>query len=151
MTFTDKTLVCKDCGNEFVWTAREQEFFAEKGFTNEPTRCKEDRLKHRQQREAQRTEIVCKNCGKTATVNFKPRNPDDILCDDCFAKQKEAIRASHTPAEAPAAPAVDAKDDEVAAPETDVAPAESVETKPDEAASDEPTSDDKAKDTVAAE
>ena len=38
--YTDKTLVCKDCGNEFVFTAGEQEFYAEKGFQNEPTRCK---------------------------------------------------------------------------------------------------------------
>jgi DNA replicative helicase MCM subunit Mcm2 (Cdc46/Mcm family) len=39
----DKTLVCKDCGNEFVFTEGEQQFYAEKGFTNEPTRCKECR------------------------------------------------------------------------------------------------------------
>ena len=38
--YNDKTLVCKDCGQEFTFTAREQEFYAEKGFTNEPQRCK---------------------------------------------------------------------------------------------------------------
>ena len=38
--FEDKTLVCKECGNEFVFTAGEQEFYAEKGFMNEPSRCK---------------------------------------------------------------------------------------------------------------
>ena len=32
--YEDKTLVCKDCGKEFVFTAGEQEFYAEKGFTN---------------------------------------------------------------------------------------------------------------------
>ena len=37
--YEDKTLVCKDCGNEFVFTAGEQAFYAEKGFKNEPTRC----------------------------------------------------------------------------------------------------------------
>lgn len=36
----DKTIVCKDCGSEFVFTAGEQEFFKQKGFTNEPVRCK---------------------------------------------------------------------------------------------------------------
>ena len=36
----DKTIVCKDCGAEFVFTAGEQEFYKEKGFTNEPVRCK---------------------------------------------------------------------------------------------------------------
>ena len=34
--FEDKTLVCKDCGKEFVWTAGEQEFYASRGFENEP-------------------------------------------------------------------------------------------------------------------
>ena len=38
--YEDKTLVCKECGNEFVFTAGEQEFYAEKGFVNEPQRCK---------------------------------------------------------------------------------------------------------------
>ena len=37
--FQDKTLVCKDCGAEFVFSAGEQEFYAEKGFQNEPIRC----------------------------------------------------------------------------------------------------------------
>jgi DNA replicative helicase MCM subunit Mcm2 (Cdc46/Mcm family) len=39
---TDKTLTCKDCGKDFVWTAGEQEFYASKGF-NEPQRCPECR------------------------------------------------------------------------------------------------------------
>jgi len=39
----DKTLVCKDCGKDFVFTEGEQQFYAEKGFTNEPTRCKDCR------------------------------------------------------------------------------------------------------------
>ena len=36
---TDKTLTCKDCGAEFVFTVGEQEFYKEKGFDNEPKRC----------------------------------------------------------------------------------------------------------------
>lgn len=35
--FEDKTLVCKDCGKEFVWTAGEQEFYASRGFENQPS------------------------------------------------------------------------------------------------------------------
>ncbi len=38
--YEDKTLICKDCGAEFVFTAGEQEFYASKGFVNEPQRCK---------------------------------------------------------------------------------------------------------------
>ena len=37
--FEDKTLKCVECGNDFVFSASEQEFYAEKGFTNEPKRC----------------------------------------------------------------------------------------------------------------
>lgn len=33
--YEDKTLVCKECGKEFVFTAGEQEFYAERGFQNE--------------------------------------------------------------------------------------------------------------------
>jgi hypothetical protein len=47
--FMDKTLVCKDCGNEFVFTAGEQEFYKEKGFDNEPTRCVDCRRARKQQ------------------------------------------------------------------------------------------------------
>lgn len=39
MTFKDKSIPCQDCGGEFTFTAGEQEFYAQKGFTNEPTRC----------------------------------------------------------------------------------------------------------------
>lgn len=60
--FQDKTIVCKDCGHEFTFTAREQEFFAEKGFNNEPQRCK-----------------PCK-------VPFQPSGNRPIYCSDCFRR-----------------------------------------------------------------
>lgn len=41
---SDKTLVCQDCKQDFVFTVREQEFYAEKGFENEPKRCKDCRV-----------------------------------------------------------------------------------------------------------
>ena len=40
---TDKTIICKDCGAEFIFTEGEQAFYQEKGFTNEPVRCPECR------------------------------------------------------------------------------------------------------------
>jgi CxxC-x17-CxxC domain-containing protein len=39
MSYADKIIRCRDCGADFVFTAGEQEFYAQKGFTNEPTRC----------------------------------------------------------------------------------------------------------------
>jgi len=51
--FEDKTLVCCDCGEEFVFTAGEQEFYKEKGFDNEPKRCKACRQKKKSARRDQ--------------------------------------------------------------------------------------------------
>ncbi|MDE7165152.1 MAG: zinc-ribbon domain-containing protein [Clostridiales bacterium] len=51
---TDKTLTCKDCGKEFVFTAGEQEFYAEKGFEHEPTHCPECRKANKARRNAMR-------------------------------------------------------------------------------------------------
>jgi DNA-directed RNA polymerase subunit RPC12/RpoP len=45
----DKTLVCKDCGKEFIFTVGEQEFYKEKGFENEPVRCGDCRRARKQQ------------------------------------------------------------------------------------------------------
>ncbi|MDT5294541.1 MAG: hypothetical protein QOJ76_1421 [Acidobacteriota bacterium] len=38
-TYEDKELTCSDCNGKFLWSAREQEFYAEKGF-QQPSRCK---------------------------------------------------------------------------------------------------------------
>ena len=46
----DKTIVCKDCGKEFIFTVGEQEFYKEKGFENDPVRCPECRRARKQQR-----------------------------------------------------------------------------------------------------
>ncbi len=48
----DKTLVCKDCGKEFVWTVGEQEFFQKMQFEHEPLRCPECRKARRASRDA---------------------------------------------------------------------------------------------------
>lgn len=38
--FQDETLPCKDCGSDFIFTAGEQEFYAQKQFQNKPVRCR---------------------------------------------------------------------------------------------------------------
>ena len=48
MSYADKTLTCRDCGTQFVFTAGEQEFYAQKGFTNEPSRCSSCRQARKQ-------------------------------------------------------------------------------------------------------
>ena len=50
MSFSDRTLTCRDCGQQFTFTAGEQEFYQSRGLTNEPGRCPECRRARKQQR-----------------------------------------------------------------------------------------------------
>lgn len=95
MAFKDKTIVCRDCGKDFTWTASEQEFYQSKGFENEPVRCPSCRALKKARMgngnyQRVTTEIQCSECGKTDTVPFKPRGDKPVLCRDCFRKQKPA-------------------------------------------------------------
>ncbi len=90
--YEDKTLICKECGEEFIFTAGEQEFYAEKGFVNEPQRCKACRDARKQANRAEREmfETVCSECGEVARVPFKPREGRPVKCSACHAKDKAA-------------------------------------------------------------
>ena len=93
--YEDKTLVCKDCGAEFVFTAGEQEFYAEKGFQNEPTRCKACRAARKASRPAagaprEMHDAICANCGKPTQVPFVPREDRPVYCSECFAAMHRA-------------------------------------------------------------
>jgi CxxC-x17-CxxC domain-containing protein len=46
----DRTISCVDCGTEFVFTAGEQEFYAQRGFTESPKRCTNCRARRKAQR-----------------------------------------------------------------------------------------------------
>lgn len=95
--FNDKVLTCKDCGAEFVFSASEQEFYAEKGFTNEPGRCPSCRAARkarnnngfsRPQREM--FSAVCSACGKETTVPFQPTGDKPVYCRDCYTPRKRS-------------------------------------------------------------
>ncbi|HZK44556.1 MAG TPA: zinc-ribbon domain containing protein [Syntrophomonadaceae bacterium] len=95
--FEDKTLVCQDCEQEFVFTAGEQEFYAEKGFENEPKRCKDCRVRRRNNRSGageraprEMHDAVCAECGADTQVPFKPVEGRPVLCLECFQKQRES-------------------------------------------------------------
>jgi CxxC-x17-CxxC domain-containing protein len=49
--YNDKNLTCSDCGQEFVFTASEQDFYAQRGFT-EPRRCASCRASRKAARNA---------------------------------------------------------------------------------------------------
>lgn len=85
--FEDKILVCKDCGAQFTFTAGEQEFYAEKGFQNEPVRCKACRSNRKTQRtggEREMYDAICAECGAPTKIPFVPRNDRPIYCSNCF-------------------------------------------------------------------
>jgi CxxC-x17-CxxC domain-containing protein len=89
--YEDKTLVCKDCNNEFVFTAGEQEFYAEKGFVNEPQRCKScrDARKAASRTPREFHDAICAKCGKACKVPFVPREDRPVYCSECFAEISE--------------------------------------------------------------
>jgi len=99
VTYQDKQIQCAECGNSFTFTAREQEFFASKGYSNEPKRC----LNCRQSRRTQRTgaeggqgghgprqmfSAVCAQCGKECQVPFQPRQGKPVYCSECYSASR---------------------------------------------------------------
>lgn len=89
--YEDKTLTCKECGQEFVFSSGEQEFYAERGFVNEPQRCKpcRDARKNNGRPQREMFSATCASCGAEARVPFQPREDRPVYCSDCFAKMKE--------------------------------------------------------------
>lgn len=104
----DKTLTCRDCGRQFLFTVGEQDFYASRGFTNEPSRCPDCRQARRAERASseggytsggystgggygggrQLYSVVCAECGRNAQVPFQPRGDRPVYCSDCFEKQR---------------------------------------------------------------
>ena len=94
MSFEDKSLQCSDCGATFTFSAGEQEFFASKGYTNEPRRCPSCRQARKSERyggggyssQRQMFPAVCAQCGKDTEVPFEPREGRPVYCSECYNK-----------------------------------------------------------------
>ncbi len=86
----DKVLVCKDCGDKFIWTKGEQKFFIEKGLQNIPKRCKICAAKYKDKLREKHPLwwVKCQQCGKKNEVPFEPTT-EDIYCEECFLKEVE--------------------------------------------------------------
>ncbi len=93
--YEDKSLLCKDCGQEFVFTTGEQEFYASRGFENEPQRCKTCRDARKESGRSSREmhTATCAQCGQEARVPFQPREDRPVYCSGCFASMKENASA----------------------------------------------------------
>jgi CxxC-x17-CxxC domain-containing protein len=106
---TDKTLTCADCGQDFTFTASEQQFFADRQFS-EPRRCATCRAVRKASRgdtgsgsysngggyqsrgydraPREMFSATCANCGREAQVPFRPSGAKPVYCSDCFNSQR---------------------------------------------------------------
>ena len=100
--YTDKILVCADCNQQFVFTASEQDFYAQRGFS-EPKRCGPCRTARKASRPEggagngggfgaggyergprQMFPATCSKCGRSTEVPFRPTTGKPVYCSDCF-------------------------------------------------------------------
>ena len=107
MAYTDQVLTCTDCGIDFVFSASEQEFFAQKGFTSAPKRCSSCLAQRRasggggssyasggngggyssssySRGPREMFDAVCARCNKDTQVPFRPTGARPVYCSDCF-------------------------------------------------------------------
>lgn len=109
MNYQDKVLTCTDSYHnentqdetgmpapvEFTFTANEQEFYAEKGFS-EPQRCpacraaKKSRFNGGRGGSRQMFPAVCAQCGQDTEVPFEPTGSRPVYCNSCFQDQRAA-------------------------------------------------------------
>ena len=111
LAYVDKEIACKDCGNAFVFTAGEQEFYAAKGLQNEPARCPRCRTARRTARAVEPEDgyvrygvfasfggktprqmhpAACAECGVMTEVPFIPRGDRPVYCSSCYNKVRGA-------------------------------------------------------------
>jgi CxxC-x17-CxxC domain-containing protein len=105
MTYSDRTLTCAQCGNEFTFSAEDQEFHAGRGY-QDPKRCPSCRAERRNSRDGgsrsystgydrpQRRmySATCSQCGKEALVPFEPRGDKPVYCSDCYQPAPRSSR-----------------------------------------------------------
>lgn len=108
MAYADKQIVCRDCSTSFTFTAGEQEFYANKGLMNEPSRCPSCRQARRSNRSSleevdgyvrygnfasfggktprQMHPAACADCDQMTEVPFQPRGDRPVYCSTCYNK-----------------------------------------------------------------
>src|SRR5205823_6587545 len=100
-TYSDRTLTCAQCGNDFTFTAEDQQYHAERGY-QDPKRCPSCRAERRQSQgggrsggssyggggydrpQRQMYSATCAQCGREARVPFEPRGDRSVYCSDCY-------------------------------------------------------------------
>jgi len=104
-TTEDKTIKCVDCGESFVFTVGEQEFYRTHGLSHAPTRCKRCRDTRKTARpersaggaghsaggrERPTFTAVCAECGTETQIPFQPTGDRPVYCKTCFQARKPA-------------------------------------------------------------
>lgn len=92
----DKTITCVQCGRDFIFSENEQNFYREKGLTNEPKKCHDCRAEAKRQRRGgpkfnkprEMFTTTCSLCGKEASVPFVPSSDKPIYCKECYMQKK---------------------------------------------------------------
>ncbi|MEC7748923.1 MAG: CxxC-x17-CxxC domain-containing protein [Chloroflexota bacterium] len=100
MAYQDRNLTCVECSQSFVFSADDQSYHAEKGYTNEPKRCPSCRQSRRANNSGgggfgggfgggprEMHTVICAECGNEASVPFRPRGDRPVYCSDCFSRQ----------------------------------------------------------------
>ena len=111
----DKTLSCVDCNQAFAFTASEQQFYADRQFT-EPRRCPSCRAARKASRgdsggssysgggnsgggyssgPREMFSATCSSCGREAQVPFRPSGAKPVYCSDCFSSQRASSNRSY--------------------------------------------------------
>lgn len=115
MPYTDRAIICRECGSSFNFTAGEQTFYASRGLTHEPTRCPNCRNTRRSGASESLAEgyvhygpfasfggrtprqmhpAVCAQCNQMTEVPFQPRGDRPVLCSECFANSRTSQPAA---------------------------------------------------------
>ncbi len=102
MAYEDRNLTCVECNSEFVFSADDQQFHAEREY-QEPKRCPSCRQARRgggggggygggggggYGGPRQMYDAVCADCGSACQVPFMPTQDRPVYCSDCFSKHK---------------------------------------------------------------
>ena len=111
VSYQDRTLTCVECNSSFLFSADDQRYHSEKGYT-EPKRCPACRVNRRQQRTTGGGDMggggfgggssaaasgprrmypaTCGECGQPTEVPFLPRGDRPVYCNNCFQKRRRS-------------------------------------------------------------
>jgi CxxC-x17-CxxC domain-containing protein len=115
--YSDRILICRDCGSNFTFTSGEQAFYAQRGLTNEPSRCPSCRGARKTgaapshdgytrygaaasfggRTPRQMHPATCGRCQQMTEVPFRPRGDRPVYCSDCFNEVKEQEQDEESP------------------------------------------------------